>query len=1101
MANKRETASQQGDNSGGNRMSTPPVNYNVQSNHKSFEFNEKYLSQIPALQQLINLGYQYLTSEQALRERDNRTSNVIMENILREQLKKINRINYKGGEYLFSEENIQSAIQKLKNFNYDGLQKTNEAIYDLITLGTALEQNIEGDSKSFTLNYIDWRNPSNNTFHAVAEFSVERARSTETVRPDIVLFVNGIPFSVIECKSPKIEVEQAISQNIRNQGDEFIPRFFTYIQQVIAVNKNAAQYATVGTHKKFWAIWKEQPKEQQDKEQDVDQSINQHLSDENKDKLFSGEFAIARQFFDQLESEGKRLVTEQDKSIFSLCRPERLLDIAYRFTLFDGGIKKVARYQQYFVIKSTIARIKKLSAKGRRQGGVIWHTQGSGKSLSMVMLTRAMALDSKLLNPRIILVTDRDDLDKQLGNTFAACGLSKERATSGRNLVKHLKDKVGLITTLIHKFDKGWIAEKFIDDSHDIFVLVDESHRTNFGSLAARMRQMLPNACFLGFTGTPLLKKEKNNFAKFGGLIEPHYTIKQAVADKAVLPLLYEGRHVEMEQNQAAIDLWFDRHTASLNKEQKADLKKKYARAEMLNKADQVIYMRAFDISEHFRATWQNTGFKAQLVAPGKIAALRYQEFLNDIGIVNSEVIISGPDTREGHEDVDDGPSDKVGKFWAKMMKRFGSEEEYTKQIINQFKHGDDPEILIVVDKLLTGFDAPRNTVLYLCRTLREHTLLQAIARVNRLYEGKEFGYIVDYASVLGELDEALTMYEAFEGFDEADLAGTLTSINEEVFKLPQRYSDLWDLFKQVKNSKDEEAYEVLLADDELREEFYECLSAFSKTLAIALSSEQFIMGIDENKLQNYKNDLRRFQNLKASVKLRYAEAIEYRDYEPKIKKLLDTHILANEVTQLNKPVNVFDDKMFNMVKEEQGVYQTKTTASKADTIAHATKRSISESMDEDPAFYTKFSKLIQEAIDDFKAKRISDLEYLNRVIDIRNKVATKQHEDVPDNIRDNDEACAYFGLIKPYFVQSDLEDMQIDLIASETSLAIQKIIDKYWKVDFWDDSDIQKVSMNDIDDFLYDEVNKKHGASLSLEQMDEIIERTMQVAKYRRST
>lgn len=1076
-------------------MSTPPVNYNVDSKPESFEFNEKYLSQIPALQQLINLGYQYLTPEQALAERGGRTSNVIMEGVLRKQLKKINRINYKGGEYLFSEENIQTAIQKLKNFKFDGLQKTNEAIYDLITLGSAMEQTIEGDSKSFTLNYIDWKTPSNNSFHAVAEFSVERARSTETVRPDIVLFVNGIPFSVIECKSPKVGVEQAVSQNIRNQGDDYIPRLFTFVQQVMAVNKNAAQYATAGTPKKFWGVWKEQ----EDKEVDIDKAVNTTLSDDVKAQLFSGEFSTARAFFDELEAEGKRLVTEQDKSIYSLCRPERLLDLVYRFTLFDGGIKKVARYQQYFVIKATIARIKKLGAKEARQGGVIWHTQGSGKSLTMVMLTRAMALDPQLINPRIILVTDRDDLDKQLGNTFAACGLSRERATSGRNLVKHLKDKVGLITTLIHKFEKGWVAEKYVDESQDIFVLVDESHRTNFGSLAARMRQMLPNACFLGFTGTPLLKKEKNNFAKFGGLIEPHYTIKQAVADEAVLPLLYEGRHVEMEQNQSAIDLWFERHTADLSKEQKADLKKKYARAEMLNKADQVIYMRAFDISEHFRANWQGTGFKAQLVAPGKSAALKYQKFLQEIGTVTTEVVISGPDTREGHEEVDEGPTDDVGKFWEKMMKRFGSEEEYTKQVINQFKHGDDPEILIVVDKLLTGFDAPRNTVLYLCRTLREHTLLQAIARVNRLYEGKEFGYIVDYASVLGELDEALTMYEAFEGFDEDDLAGTLTSINEEVFKLPQRYSDLWDLFKEVKNSKDEEAYEVLLADDELREEFYECLSAFSKSLGIALSSEQFIMSSDENKLKKYKDDLKRFQNLKAAVKLRYAEAIDYRDYEPKIKKLLDTHIQANEVTQLNEPVNIFDEKMFNMVKEDQGVYQTKTTASKADTIAHATKRSISENMDEDPAFYEKFSKLIQEAIDDFKARRISDLEYLNRVIDIRNKVATKQHDDVPENIRDNDEACAYFGLVKPFFMLYDMDEDQIDSIASETSLAIQRIIDVHWKVDFWDDTDVQKIAMNDIDDFLYDEVKEQYGVALSLEQMDEIIEKTMQVAKHRR--
>lgn len=1060
-----------------------------------FRFDEKYLSQIPALQQLINLGYQYLKPEQVLAERNGRTSNVLLENILRQQLKKINRIQYKNNTYLFSEENIQTAIQKLKNVKYDGLQKTNEAIYDLITLGTALDQTIENDAKSFTLNYIDWKNLRNNVFHVVAELTVERSRSTETTRPDIVLFVNGIPLCVIECKSPKIEIDQAISQNIRNQGEDYIPRLFTYAQLVLAVNKNTALYATAGTPKKFWSVWKEL----EEHTEKVNQSINASLNEENKALLFSGEFSIARKFFDTLEQEEKRLITEQDQSIYSLCSPERLLKLAYRFTVFDNGTKKIARYQQFFVIASTLARIKNIDQNGTRQGGIIWHTQGSGKSLTMVMLVRAMALDSELINPRILLVTDREDLDEQLGNTFTACGLSKERATSGRNLVRHLKNKVGIITTLIHKFDKGWIAEKYVDDSPDIFVLVDESHRTNFGSLAARMRQMLPNACYLGFTGTPLLKQEKNSFSKFDGLIEPHYSIKQAVADKAVLPLLYEGRHVELEQNQAAIDLWFERHTSDLNKEQKADLKRKYARAKVLNKTDQVIYMQAFDISEHYRANWQGTGFKAQLVTPGKAEALKYHEFLNAIGVVTSEVIISGPDTREGHEEVDAGPSDEVGKFWIKMMKRFGSEEEYTKQIINQFKRCDEPEILIVVDKLLTGFDAPRNTVLYLCRTLKEHTLLQTIARVNRLYEGKDFGYIIDYASVLGELDQALTMYEEFEGFDEEDLAGTLTSINSEIIKLPQRYSDLWDLFKSLKNTKDEEAYEVLLANEELRDEFYERLSEYSKTLGIALSSEQFIMKTDEKKLQNYKADLRRFQNLKAAVKLRYAEAIDYRDYAPKIKKLLDTHIQANEVTQLNEPVNIFDEKTFNMVKENQGVYQTQTTASKADTVAHATKRTIRENMDQDPAFYERFSKLIQAAIDDFRAQRISDLDYLNRVIDLRDKVATRQHDDVPESIRSNDEACAYFGLIKPYFIQHSLEEQLVDAVSVATSIAIQKIIDVHWKVDFWDDTDAQRKTENDIDDFLYDKVKEEYGMALSTEHMDEIIEKTMQIARHRR--
>lgn len=1061
----------------------------------SFQINEKHLSQIPALQLLIGLGFEFLTPVEALRERQDRTSNVLLENILRNQLKEINRIRYKSSEYLFSEENVQSAIQKLKNIKYDGLLKTNEAIYDLITLGTALEQTIEGDSKSFNMNYIDWRNPGRNKFHVTVEYSVERSRSTETARPDIVLFINGIPFCVIECKAPQIEIEQAVSQSIRNQNDDYIPKLFIYSQMVLALNKNSAMYATTGTAAKFWGVWKEPQMDNGEREfEKLAAVVNQPLAEDVIARI-SSTFDVRPEALT-----GNRLVTEQDKSLFSLCRPERLLELAWKFTVFDGGVKKIARYQQYFVIKSTLNRVKHFDSTDSRKGGVIWHTQGSGKSLTMVMLARNLALDPEILNPRIVLVTDRDDLDKQLGNTFAACGLEANRATSGRNLLELVAEKKsGIITTLIHKFDKAYAAKKYQDESPDIFILVDESHRTQFGSFSARMRQMFPHACYLGFTGTPLLKKEKNNFTKFGELVEPHYSITQAVEDGAVVPLLYEGRHVEMTQNREAVDLWFERHTQGLTKEQQADLKRKYARAEMLNKADQVIYMRAFDISEHFRSNWQGTGFKAQLVAPNKASALKYNAYLNEIGIVSSEVVISPPDMREGYEETDDETTDEVVKFWQKMMKRYGSEEEYTKQLINQFKHGSEPEILIVVDKLLTGFDAPRNAVLYLCRVLREHTLLQAIARVNRLHEGKEFGFIVDYASVLGELDKALTMYSAFEGFDESDLVGTLTSINSEVEKLPGRYSDLWDLFKTVKHSYDEEAYEVLLADDELREEFYSRLSEFGKTLAIALSSEKFLTETDEKTLIRYKADLRKFQSLKASVKLRYAEAIDYRDYKPKIKKLLDTHIQANEVVQLNEPVNIFDDKMFNQVKEEQGVYQTKkTTASKADTIAHATKKVVTEKMDEDPAFYEKFSKLIQQAIEDFRAKRISDLDYLNKVVDIRNKVVGKVHDDIPDTLSGNEDAMAYFGALKPFLEKHELGEEDLESAAANAAIAIHGILEKHKKVHFWDDEDAQKQAVNEIDDYLYDELKTARGIELSLDQMDDIIEKVLQVAKHR---
>ncbi|MCI5166398.1 MAG: type I restriction endonuclease subunit R, partial [Candidatus Electrothrix sp. GM3_4] len=633
-----------------------------------FPTDEEQLSQIPAVQLLINLGYEYLTPAETLRERQGKTANVLLETVLSNQLKEINRIRYKGGHYPFSEENIHAAVQKLKNIKYDGLLQTNQAIYDLLTLGTALEQSIKGNSKSFTLNYIDWRNPSRNRFQVTIEYRVARSKSTETVRPDIVLFVNGIPFCMIECKAPKVELEQAISQNIRNQNQEHIPKLFIYSQMVLALNKNKAMYATTGTEKKFWSAWKE-PEHGPWK---TDKATLLELK--NKPLSPTLRKKIEQSLHGQISTGQSSFITAQDEALYALCRPERLLELAWKFTIFEGQTKKIARYQQYFVIQATLQRVRHFTKpEGHpqrcRKGGIVWHTQGSGKSLTMVMLARNMVLNPEIKNPRIVLVTDRDDLDRQLRDTFKDCGLEVNRATSGKHLLELVAEKKsGLITTLVHKFDKAYALTKYQDPSPDIFMLVDESHRTQFGSFSAHMRLMFPNACYLGFTGTPLLKKEKNNFSKFGGLIEPHYSITQAVEDGAVVPLLYEGRHVEMTQNRVAMDLWFERHTQGLSIEQQADLKQKYARANMLNKADQVIYMRAFDISEHFRANWQGTGFKAQLVAPSKVSALKYQSYLDAIGMVSSAVVISAPDMREGYEEIDAQTSDEVVQFWQKMM-------------------------------------------------------------------------------------------------------------------------------------------------------------------------------------------------------------------------------------------------------------------------------------------------------------------------------------------------------------------------------------------------------------------------------------------------
>ena len=428
------------------------------------------------------------------------------------------------------------------------------------------------------------------------------------------------------------------------------------------------------------------------------------------------------------------------------------------------------------------------------------------------------------------------------------------------------------------------------------------------------MRQMFPRACYLGFTGTPLMKKERNNFLRFGGLIDPSYSMKQAVDDKQVVPLLYEGRHVVMDQDQAAIDLWFDRYTRGLTDEQQADLKKKYARAEMLSKADRVMFMRAFDISEHFRANWQGTGFKAQLVAPNKRTAITYQA----VPRRHRRRLQRGAHLRAGHARGLERRRRRARQRGAQVLaahdgqvrRRGGLQRAHHQPLQERPVH---PEILIVVDKLLTGFDAPRNTVLYLCRGLREHTLLQAVARVNRLCEGKEFGYVVDYEGTLGDLDQALDhvrrpgrLRGRRPGRDHPRRSGG----GGEAAAAPRRPARPSSRPSSTRTTR--RPTSVLLADQAIRDEFYERLSAYARSLGIALSTEAFVMDTSDEKIRALQGRPAALREPAPVGALRYAETVDYGEYEPKIKKLLDTHISADEVIQLNEPVNIFDAKLFD---------------------------------------------------------------------------------------------------------------------------------------------------------------------------------------------
>ena len=1018
---------------------------------------EKRQSHPATLPLLVALGYTPLSHRDALHHRGGRLRNVLLEDILADRLLAINSFTYRGRRYRFDLEDAHAAIRQLRPTpdQVRGLRRTNQDFYDILVRGTSITQNIGGDSRFYPFQYLDWANPSNNAYHVATGLEVRRTSGTKTRRLDVVAFVNGIPFIVIEDERASEGVGQATGRLIGYQSEDDIPHLFHFAQLLLALNREESCYATVGTPKKHWHRWRE------------------------------------------------TAPTPQDHALHSLCRPDRLLDLVRRFTVFDAGVRKIARHQQYFAVRRAMERVRHLGPDGIRQGGVIGHTQGSGKSLTMVMLGRALALDHEIPNPRIIIVTDRTDLDHQIKDTFKSCELEPVRARSGRHLIALIRDRAPLVTTLVNKFDTALRYSVRRDDDPNLFVLVDESHRSHtgrfggHGQLAMKMRRLLPRACYLGFTGTPLLNRDKSTFATFGGLIH-RYAIDEAVGDGTVVPLLYEGRFVDQQVTAQTIDSWFEKLCEPLSEEQKADLKRKFSRLDALSQTEQATRAKSLDISEHFRRHWQGTGFKAQLVAPSKAAAIRFKEVLDEIGDVTSEIVISAPDDREGNEEVDRASKDRVRAFWAETMERYGSETEYNRQVIGAFKGPGHPEILIVVSKLLTGFDAPRNTVLYVCKPLKEHNLLQAIARVNRLHEEggteKKFGFIIDYQGLLGELDSALTTYSALEGYDPEDLVGAVLDVREETGRLRHYHGRLWDLFRPVANKKDMEAMEQFLADEAIRQDFYGRLRAFSRCLHISLSSEKVLDVFDEGRIAEMKRDWRGFTELRRSVRVRYQEAVDVREFEPKIRRLLDHHVAAMPAETVIELVDIHDTGMLKAVVEEVGI----TSASKADRIASATRRAITERMDLDPAFYERFSKLLEDTIEEYRQKRRSESDHLESVVEIASRVARgHQDRDVPAALRGNDHGMAFYGIFDGALTDACGEPLGEDETA-EAALAVMDIIREHHIVDVWSNETAQNDMRNAIDDYFYDVLRDQKGIELTLAQMDDLLARIMRLAQAR---
>ncbi|HIM97772.1 MAG TPA: type I restriction endonuclease subunit R [Gammaproteobacteria bacterium] len=1010
------------------------------------KFQEEYSAKLPALALLTQLGWSFLSPDQALAARGGKYDQVVLRDILRAELEK-RRFIFAGKEHALSAKSIDNLIAEVCSpaLN-EGLRNANERMYNHLMYGISVTEFVDGKKANPTVALIDWQNLSNNSFTFTEEFTVTRAGGVgsslqDKRRPDIVCFVNGIPLVVIEAKRPDGKkgptVTEGISQCLRNQRPDEIPHLFAYSQLLLSVNGYEGRYGTCETPEKFWAAWREEglslPEQHAIK--------NRNLSAEQLDQLFNQRKPADRRWYESWVAGGELSVTGQDELLISLLSPKRLFEMVRYFTLFDKKAGKVvARYQQVFGIKALIDRINTRRPSGAREGGVIWHTTGSGKSLTMVFLSKTLILHDDLKQCRIVVITDRVDLENQLSATFSSSGELADKkdkaaamATSGRRLAEQIGNgKERIIFSLIQKFNSATKLPECQNSSPDIIVLIDEGHRSQGGENNIRMRQALPNAAFVAFTGTPLLKDDKTE-NKFGKIVHA-YTMQRAVEDKTVTPLLYEERIPDLDINERAIDAGFQRITTNLTDEQRADLKRRYAQKGELYQASDRIQLIANDIATHF-AKNIDAELNGQVACDSKASAIKYKKFLDEAQALlpedsrfESAVIMSPPDSREGNTSVDESALPEVTQWWNENVGK-EDEQDYTKRMIKRFADNDDPlKMLIVVDKLLTGFDEPKNTVLYIDKPLKEHNLIQAIARVNRLHPKKEFGLLIDYRGILAELDTTLSKYQDLAsrtqgGYDIDDIQGLYEQMSTEYKRLPHLYKTLWAIFDGVKNKQDiEQLRQVLVPriedkDGELvdvhlkvREDFYEALSNFASCLKVALQSATFFedKSFTDADRRHYKETVKQMTNLRQLVKQDTGERVDYDAYAEQVKKLLDKHVVGVEVREPSGAYEV--GKMGQQKKED---WTDEKTRNETDIIKTRVTRMIEQDLQDDPYAQEEFSKLLRKAIED--AEKLFDHPMKQYMLfqEFAEQVEQRKLNDIPDAFAGNRHAQAYFGLFK----------------------------------------------------------------------------------------
>ena len=984
-----------------------------------FEYVEE-----PFLRQLERLGWRIVHGDKydasvSLREGFNE---VIIESELREALKRINP--------WIEEDQISEVIHEITVPQGNSFIEVNKEILELLLENTSAENRKTGE-KSETVRFIDFKNPANksfNSFLAVSQFKVNIPGTERHIIPDIVLFVNGLPLGIVECKSPYIAdpIGEAVIQLMRysnrrgeKEGNE---KLFWYNQIMIATSRQTAGYSTITGEFEHFIEWKD--------------PYPFKLSD--------------------IDTEGSESVNSQHVLIQGMFSKENFLNIIQSFTIFQENtkgrlIKIVPRYQQYRTVLKIVERLK--SGKSpQEKGGIVWHTQGSGKSLTMMFVVRKMYNDSELSKYKIVFVTDRKDLEKQLKNTTKSIGYTVNLAHRIDKLKEYLKTNTpDLVMGMIHKFHEHELMQVFpeLNTSKNILVMIDEAHRSQYKLLGANLEKGLPNATKIAFTGTPIERTETT----FGEYIDK-YSIRQAVDDGVTVEIIYEGRtHTGEISDKEAMNKRFEDVFSNLDDETRKNILGRYTWKAYLE-AEETIKDKSYDMLEHYLAHIFPNGFKAQVVAVSRVAAMRYKEEFDKalrekiaefkmkgnakIDIAQLEklrvaVVISGSpnDPPEYHKYTDEQEHEKIIESF-KLP--FGKTSD------NDIS--GDVGIIIVQSMLLTGFDAPVEQVMYLDDVIKEHTLLQAIARVNRIEHNKSCGFVVDYVGVARHLREALAVFDAK---DVEEILKVVKSDDRDIDDLKYSYLQMQEFFKKydIADINDIDACVDILADEETRNEFLSFFKAFTKNMDKVLPKKEALA---------YVHALKTFGFISQTARNRYRdEKLSIKDASKKVRDIVDEYLISKGVDPKIPPLPIFSEKFKAKINQE------KSDKAKAEELKHAIEEHIKGHQEEDPELYERFSEKLDRLLREYKENWEMLAKELEKLME---EIRMGRAEEETFGF-DRKAEMPFLGLLKKevFGVKniSDLNEKQIELLVQTTKDILERVKSEIRLVDFWGNYSAQK--------------------------------------------